>query len=72
MGRQDIEDLEVDDTTKINWTHTPIKGQNSKKIKGARARTLEDEDTAAILQAVNVLTQKTDEQTVLRIIWSQY
>lgn len=49
-----------------DWAHTPTKGPNPKKVKVAQARTLEDEDTAAaILQAVNVLTQKMDEQTVL-------
>ncbi|KAF5902499.1 Uncharacterized protein DAT39_007704 [Clarias magur] len=64
----DIEDFEVDDKTskddKINWAHTPIKRQ--KKARVAQARSLEDEDTAAaILQAVNALTQKMDEQTAL-------
>ncbi|KAF5897336.1 uncharacterized protein DAT39_012951, partial [Clarias magur] len=66
----DIEDLEVDNKTskddKINWAHTPTKSQNPKKVRVARDRSLEDEDTAAaILQAVNALTQKMDEQMAL-------
>ncbi|KAF5889057.1 uncharacterized protein DAT39_021242, partial [Clarias magur] len=65
-----IEDLEVDDKTskddKINWGHTPTKSPNPKKVRVARARSLENEDTAAaILHAVNALTQKMDEQMAL-------
>ncbi|KAF5888126.1 cytoplasmic dynein 2 heavy chain 1-like protein [Clarias magur] len=67
---EDIEDLEVDDKiskdVKINWAHTPTKSLNPKKARVARAQSLEDEDTAAaILHAVNALTQKMDEQTAL-------
>lgn len=69
-GDNNIEDLEVDNTTSkhdiITWAPTLTKGQNPKKIRRSQVRTLEDEDTAAaILQAVNVLTQKMDKQTVL-------
>lgn len=49
---------------KINKEHTPIKQPNSKKIRHRR----ESEDVnsgAAILQAVQVLTKKMDEQTEL-------
>lgn len=67
---EDIQDLEITDMTskdsRINWAHTPTKSPNPKKARGVRAQPLEEEDTAAaILQAVNVLTQKMDEQTAL-------
>ncbi len=68
-GDSDIEDIEVDENSpkesRINLTHTPIKIPKPKKLKGKDNRKEEENISAVILHAVQVLTGKVDEQTEL-------
>lgn len=65
----DIEDIEVDESSskesKINLTHTPIKSPDPKKKKGNDNSKDNENIGAAILHAVQALTEKVDEQTEL-------
>lgn len=64
----DIEDIDVDQTPKEsrrNVNHTPIKSPKPKKLRGVSDQKEEEGASAAILHAIQVLTNKMDIQTEL-------
>lgn len=64
----DIEEMVRDSSpksSKINLSHTPIKGPNPKKQRGDGKKNDEPSDSVAILHAIQVLTSKVDGQTAL-------
>ncbi|XP_033980800.1 uncharacterized protein si:ch211-196c10.15 [Trematomus bernacchii] len=63
----DIEDMEADNSKghKINRDHTPTKGPNPKKSKVHGETQMAEDSNSTILQAIQVLSGKMDEQTEL-------
>ncbi|KAK5883614.1 hypothetical protein CesoFtcFv8_019919 [Champsocephalus esox] len=63
----DIEDMEADNSKghNINWDHTPTKGPNPKKSKVHGETQMAEDSSSTILQAIQVLSGKMDEQTEL-------
>lgn len=67
-GDSDIEDIEMEQNPKENrrnLSHTPIKSPNPKKLRRASDNEDDENASAAILHAIQVLTKKMDEQTEL-------
>lgn len=64
----DIHDICVDKGQNINWGHTPPKAPNPKKAKSpgdGHTQTTKDSTSDTILQAIQALSGKIDEQTEL-------